>query len=330
MREVKVSVIVPVYNVEKYLEQCMNSIINQTLTDIEIIVINDGSTDGSRDILSRYTSDNRLIIVDKKNQGIGAARNSGLDLAQGEYVYFIDSDDYIDLNMLEKMYNIAVREEADIVQCGIEIFEDNTQNKSYSYYEEEEYLKILTSEEAIKKYLRYQIPGYAFNKVVKRQLIEHLNIRFPVVPCFEDMLPTLQMFIGANKVVLLREALYHYRKTPGSLSKTIDEKKVLMYINQVNSCLEWVYKEVDELEFINEIKCFKVINYLNAINWYIKSFECDRKKIKKNYQEYFEKLQIEYHTVTVLQLKELKRNYKIIFILEKLNLYRLFIRFGIF
>lgn len=331
MREIKVSIIIPVYNVERYLNQCLDSVVNQTLKEMEIIVINDGSTDNSLEIIKKYQNLYDLItVIDKKNEGVSIARNLGLEIAKGEYIYFLDSDDYIELNMLEKMYHIAKREDADIVQCGIEIFENNTENKISLYYGQEENLTILSKEEAVKKYLRYQIPGYSVNKIVKRNLIEDLNIRFPRISCFEDMLPTLQIFIGANKVVLLREALYHYRQTPGSLSKTIDEKKVLMYINEVKSCLDLVYKELEELEFTNEIQCFKVINYLNAINWYIKCFECDRKKIKKNYQEYFEKLQIDYHTMKVLKLKELKRNYKIIFILEKLNLYRLFIKFGIF
>ena len=110
-----VSVIVPVYNVEKYLEECLDSIINQTLEDIEIICVNDGSTDNSLKILKKYAKkDNRIKIINQKNCGLGCARNSGLNQSQGDYIFFLDSDDYLNPNILEKLYPKALESHSEI------------------------------------------------------------------------------------------------------------------------------------------------------------------------------------------------------------------------
>lgn len=105
---VEISVVVPVYNVETYLEECLNSIINQTFSDIEIICINDGSTDSSLDILNDYSKkDDRIKIINQENKGLGATRNKGIDLAKGKYIFFIDSDDYIELNTFFELHNVC-------------------------------------------------------------------------------------------------------------------------------------------------------------------------------------------------------------------------------
>ena len=115
MSDIKVSVIVPVYNVEKYLRQCLDSIINQTLKEIEILCINDGSTDSSPEILKEYEEkDSRIKIINKKNAGLSAARNQGLELAKGEYVSFIDSDDWINETFCEALYTAAKKYDSDI------------------------------------------------------------------------------------------------------------------------------------------------------------------------------------------------------------------------
>lgn len=330
MENIKISVIVPVYNVETYLNQCIESIINQTLKDIEIIFVNDGSTDRSREILSNYRNDSRIIIIDKENEGIGAARNTGLDYAKGEYIYFLDSDDYIELNMLEKLYNLAVSEEADIVQCGIRRFYDDSEKEEFLFYNQQEILKIIPTNTVLKKYLKYEIPGYVYNRIVKREIIKDNKIRFPLITCYEDMLPTLQMFYASNKVIVLKEALYHYRQRSNSLSRTINEENIRDYIQQVKLCLNFIQEKAESSNFNNESICFEIVNYLNVINWYMKFFKCDKKIIRNNYHKYFENFDVNYSLLSILRLRGLKRNYKIIYILQKLNIYRLFIKWGIF
>ena len=123
----KVSIIVPVYNVEKYLEKCLDSLVNQSLHDIEIICVNDGSKDDSLDILEKYAKkDSRIKIINKQNQGLSAARNDGLKVAAGEYVGYVDSDDWVDLNFYEKLYESAKKYNAEIasgniIRCGNKI-----------------------------------------------------------------------------------------------------------------------------------------------------------------------------------------------------------------
>ena len=114
----KVSVIVPVYNVEEYLERCLDSLVNQTLKDIEIIIVNDGSTDGSKEIIQKYLNKYKNIVyLEKENGGLSSARNYGIPYAKGEYIGFVDSDDYVELTMYEKMYNKAIEEKSDMVEC---------------------------------------------------------------------------------------------------------------------------------------------------------------------------------------------------------------------
>ena len=116
----KISVIIPVYNVERFLKKCLESVINQTLSDLEIICINDGSTDKSLSILNSFAQkDNRIIVINQDNQGQSCARNAGLSIATGKYIGFVDSDDWIDLDFYEKLYNTAKKYNADIAAAGI-------------------------------------------------------------------------------------------------------------------------------------------------------------------------------------------------------------------
>ena len=120
----EVSVIIPVYNAEKYLEKCIESVVNQTLKDIEIILINDGSTDGSEEICKKYLSDERVIYYSKENEGLAAARQDGIERASGEYIGFVDSDDWVEPDMYEKMYAAAKSNNSDVVYCNGLVNED--------------------------------------------------------------------------------------------------------------------------------------------------------------------------------------------------------------
>ena len=126
--DVKISVVLPVYNVANYLRKCLDSLVNQTFEDFEVICVNDGSTDSSREILAQYAQkDSRIKIVDKKNGGLSSARNAGMKVAQGEYYSFIDSDDWIDETMLEKLYNSMVSLDTDISICAVHQYDETNQ-----------------------------------------------------------------------------------------------------------------------------------------------------------------------------------------------------------
>ena len=134
MKKPIVSVLIPVYNVEKYLKKCLESVTGQTLTNIEIICVNDGSTDNSLKILEKYKAlDSRIKIVNKENGGLPSARNAALDIATGEYVGFVDSDDYIEENMFERLVEVAHNENSEVVICGANIFPERTRADEWLY-----------------------------------------------------------------------------------------------------------------------------------------------------------------------------------------------------
>ena len=149
MNKIIISLIIPVYNVENYLRQCLDSIINQTLKEIEIICINDGSTDSSKQILEEYAlKDERIKIINQKNKGAGAARNSGIDAATGEYIGFVDSDDWVNLDAFEKLYNKITRENVDIVFSRYNyVFEDGRIQHSPNHFGEVNEIKINSIDE---------------------------------------------------------------------------------------------------------------------------------------------------------------------------------------
>ena len=207
----KVSVIIPVYNVELYLHQCMDSIIGQTLTDIEIICIDDGSTDSSFSILQEYAEkDNRIIVLQQENSGAGIARNAGMKIAQGEYLSILDSDDYFEPEMLEKAYLQCEKDKADI--C---VFRSDRYNMQKHVYEDiswtikERYLpkEIPFSAEQIYPYMFQIFNGWSWDKLYRRSFVEQTGLQFQGLRttndaflclwpmCRQRLLPSLMKFL---------------------------------------------------------------------------------------------------------------------------------------
>lgn len=217
-----VSIIIPVYNSELYLEKCLESVINQSLRDIEIIIINDGSTDNSRKIIEEYAeNDKRIIFIDKPNGGQSSARNSGLVKATGEYISFIDSDDCVDENMIKGMYELCKNNECDIAICDYNmIFEDKIQSNKYNTFKlSDEVINIdsMTSFEYIKKYMRtYKHGNEVCTRMYRNALIKEKNILFEknstdgIPEIGEDMFFNFKVALYANKVVSCKEAYYNY------------------------------------------------------------------------------------------------------------------------
>ena len=216
----RVSVIVPVYNVAPYLRQCMDSIVSQTLRDIEIICVNDGSTDESPRILEEYAAkDPRIRVISQTNQSLGAARNNGFAVASGEYVIFWDSDDYFELDALEVMYGICSERNADMCICNAQDFDDQTGlDLSHNYirkpYPETDVFCARDCPDRI-----FDISGMnAWNRMVRRQLIIDHVIRYPVGPLIEDSTATMLELLLAKRIALTPKRLIHYRvNRPGSL-----------------------------------------------------------------------------------------------------------------
>lgn len=220
----KVSVIIPVYNTEKYLKECLDSVICQTLTDIEIICVNDGSTDSSLEILKEYASkDERIKVLEQKNKGAGAARNLGLKYAKGEYLAFLDSDDFYNPDFLEKMYNKANKTLADLVICSVNSY-DTVQST---------YLNLPWSLDTNflpeKEIFNYRdIPNYIFNisqnwnwnKIFRRDFIGKNKIKFQEIYRTNDLLFTCKALILAKRITTVKEALVNYRTGQDSNSQS--------------------------------------------------------------------------------------------------------------
>lgn len=214
----KVSVILPVYNVEKYLHQCLDSIQQQTLTDIEIICVDDGSTDGSPAILDEYAQqDARFIILHQENKGAGAARNSGLEVARGEYLLFLDADDFFEHKMLELSYKKACQLNADIVIFKADRYlqtEDKFVDISSINYKLLPQCDCFAATDVEKNIFR-SVVGWTWDKLFRHNFVKRFNIRFQEIRIHNDLLFTYAALISAERITLLNHKFTHQRKRGG-------------------------------------------------------------------------------------------------------------------
>ena len=235
----KVSIIVPVYNVEKYLVRCLDSLVNQTLDDIEIIAVNDGSTDNSGELLQIYKEKypDKIKVFRKTNGGLSDARNYGMPHATGEYIAFLDSDDYVELDMYEKMYEKAVEEKSDIVECDF-IWEYPSKSKI-------DVGEIYSS----KKEMIVKARVVAWNKLIKRELIEKANVIYPKGLRYEDVEFFYKMVPYYNKVSFLKYPCIHYIQRDNSISNNQNERT-----GEIFTILDNVIKYYKEKGLYDEYK----------------------------------------------------------------------------
>ena len=249
----KISVIVPVYNTGKYLSKCLNSILNQTLKEIEVIVVNDGSKDDSQEIIDEFVSkDSRLVSIQKENGGLSDARNAGIDKAKGEFIAFVDSDDYIDLAMLEKMYELAERDESEIVLC--DLVKVNENGKEFRDLPQSPQLpeKIILVEDFT---IFGEMSCFACNKIFKKALFE--NHRFRNGIHFEDIELIPKLVLDSSIISKINEPFYKYFERQDSITKTHTEKGLDMFV-AVNEVTNYFYQSKYNT-FATELKRFQII-----------------------------------------------------------------------
>lgn len=216
MENPKISVIVPVYKVETYLRKCLDSVVNQTYRNLEIILVDDGSPDNCGAVCDEYAAkDGRIQVIHKENGGVSSARNAGLAVATGDWLGWVDSDDWIELDMYEYMLKSALEQDADIVVCGrIERYP----NRSRFFVWEN--TQILNTTQALEKLLENTLMGnYLCDKLWWRELFQGLT--FPVGKTFEDIALAHRLFLRAERVVCLPEAKYNYLQHPDSIVASI-------------------------------------------------------------------------------------------------------------
>ena len=217
---VQVSVIVPAWNVEKYIRKCLDSLVNQTLSSIEIIVVNDGSPDNSQDIIDEYVNryPGKIISIIQENGGQGSARNKGLTVAKGEFVGYVDPDDYIDVTMFEKLYKCACSENADIAICGNYIFDDSGKmdiETTYANVNYSEFMNAIFGKMAV------------WNKIYRKSLLLENNITFRSKVWYEDLDFSVKTILKANKITYVDEPLYYYYLRAGSTMNNSNVKRNL-------------------------------------------------------------------------------------------------------
>ena len=224
---IKVSVIIPVYNVERYLEECLDSVVNQTLEDIEIICINDGSTDNSLDILDTYAKkDSRIKIINQENRGLSASRNNGLKISTGKYICFLDSDDYLELNALMEAYAISERYSLDMCLFKLINFDDITKKQCSEEYFDMGYLKELVGDNVFDHHVvgevLYRISVTAHSKLFNRDLI--FDMKFPEGLIFEDDAFFTEAIFKSERVFFLDKYLYNRRLRADSITHANTER----------------------------------------------------------------------------------------------------------
>lgn len=279
---IKISVIVPVFNTGKYLERCLKSLINQNLIDIEIIVVNDCSSDNSLEILKKFQKiDKRIVLIDKKeNEGLSVARNTGIELARGEYILHIDSDDWIEGdNYFKEMYETAKNNNADVV---ISDFYIDFNNEKVIYIQDQQ--QECSKEKYIEKIFLGESYPSVWNKLIKTSLYKKNNIWHPKnISLGEDLAVVPRILYYADKISVLNKAYLHYIKNPLSITNKYENKKVyeiyeVIKINEkffhkttikninilkINHLLNWLFKTRYDLG--NEIYVNILLEFLKSI-----------------------------------------------------------------
>ncbi len=312
---IQISVIVPVYNVEKYLSRCLDSIYSQTFEDFEVIIVNDGSTDSSLSIAEEYARRycEKTKIVTQKNGGLSAARNTGLKIARGEYIQFVDSDDTINKNMLEAMYGMAQKNNSDLVMCAIHsVDEDGKELK----IEKEDVIRegeICSLRD--KKELMLCLNA-VWSKLFRRSIVSENGLAFTEGVWYEDLRFTRKYLYYAENVVYSDEVLYNYLVRQGSIMNSMADPRNMQIVDAFAEVIDF-YRSVNEYEnYEREIEFFAIRHiYIAGAVRFCRAGELKMaKKMHSEFEELFPSFgKNEY-------IGKLPRNEKIVYLLFKLKL----------
>lgn len=289
-----ITIIIPIYKVENHLSKCIESIINQTYKNLEIILVNDNSPDTCPDICDKFASqDKRIKVIHKSNNsGVSAARNLGLDRATGEYISFVDGDDWIELNMIEVMYSLIKEDNSDIAMCGYSLVYPN----KYVESDQRNIRKKMNNIEALKEILVGSVKGFLVNKLFKRNIFNDIEVPEDM-DIFEDLYTCCNILTSKRKIVYVSSSLYNYVQNADSvtndLSKYFHENGTLKAITVLNS-IKKIYK--NEKKILNYIEIatansvefiyiqILIMEYGNQLNE--KHYKYIRRELKSYYKSY--------------------------------------------
>ena len=316
MNECKLSIIVPVYGVEKYIDKCLNSLVKQSLKEIEIIVVNDGTKDNSQKIIDKYVKKypDKIKSYIKENGGQGSARNYGLKKATGEYIGYVDSDDFVEKDMYKKLYNKAKKNNYDIVVCGNYNVSEDYQNKNIDAFINNyntDLENIFFGKMAV------------WNKIYKRDILIKNKLEFKEKVWYEDLAFTLKAIMNSNTFAFIDEPLYDYLIREGSTMNNSNVQRNLEILDAFNDILSYIKHNKKE-EYFDKVEFLAIDHiYISAIVRVLKAEADDKVK-----RETINKL-IDYMNKNFPNYKNnkyintLSRNRKIIYKLINLKMYNL-------
>lgn len=286
-----ISVIVPVYNVEKYLDRCVESIVNQTYTNLEIILVDDGSPDRCPAMCDEWAKrDNRIKVIHKENGGLSDARNAGMRVASGDYIAFVDSDDWIEAQMYQILYDTMVATDSDVVSCGAKrVWTDGTPAQEVISVSRN---RVLEQEAAIKAMITGDgLVQIAWNKLYRRNLIK--DILFPLGVICEDEFWTWQVIVRAKRVSILRESYYNYLQRDDSIMGVGFSEKRLVVVGAKTERQNYIDRYIPELTDVSRVDlsytcmhlgvqvvrgmpCREAIKYLKYLKTTVRSYPIGR------------------------------------------------------
>lgn len=280
MDKIKISVIVPVYNSAKYLERCLKSIVNQTLKEIEIIIVNDGSTDNSLSIIEKFLDDKRIKLINKENEGVSKARNTALNITGGGYIIFVDSDDYVEQYYFEDMYNYAEKMKLDMVISDINFVFLNDEEKNYTLKDLD--LKdgeVISNVKYVETFFESNFHGYMCNKLIKKEFFKEERFDENII-LLEDVELLMRLVSKMDRIGKINKGYYNYMQYMQH-KKYSSEEKIDKSIISINKCFENCNKLYENNKKIKRnIKC----NYIGSIFPFVimklENFELKEKFLK--------------------------------------------------
>lgn len=267
MSEIKLSVIIPVYNVQEFLPHCLDSVLNQSFQDMEIIAVNDGATDESGEILASYAGKHEKIkVIEQQNAGLSAARNTGLDHSNGTYIAFVDSDDFVHQSMFETLYKEAIASDADIVKCAYLEFDDNSGECLKTKYDFDRRTEISDRASLLNHYLKRNIDCVVWNGIYHHSLFR--SIRFPKSLYYEDHYITPELLTNIqNRFVYVPRVFYYYRdKRKGAITFSREASLYRDKVMALNTLFDLVKKlKSDDIlsKQFSSYFCHRILEYCN-------------------------------------------------------------------
>lgn len=326
MDDIKVSIIVPVYNTEIYLKECLESLVNQSLKNIEIIIVNDGSTDKSSLIINEYSKKYKnIIVINTNNVGVGAARNLGIKKASGEYIAFVDSDDFIEKEMYEVLYKIANNTDSDIVISGINFYYENLEEFNDNKFENE--IKYYYRKDILQNFFMGNVSTYSWNKMYKRDIFCMNNLNYSEdTSTGEDIIVAIKAINLCTKVARINNKLYNYRQREGSITHIYSKDKIADNNRMIAACITYAKENIKDIDK-DYIIYYEFKNLISMFIEYVKIMNFNRFNIYNNFKNVFGDLGSEILFKDILKSSNLKIGDKIRYILFKMKILDIYIFF---